>query len=78
MDQFKIRHFAGTVTYSSQGFLEKNLDSLDRRLAEVLFSCRHQLAKELFPDGITINTRVIYWRLNRGFFQKLYIVTFWT
>ncbi|XP_055341926.1 unconventional myosin-Ia-like isoform X2 [Paramacrobiotus metropolitanus] len=51
MDQFKIRHFAGTVTYHSRGFAEKNLDILPRSVAEVMHSCRMPLVKELFPDG---------------------------
>ncbi|OWA52265.1 Unconventional myosin-Ib, partial [Hypsibius exemplaris] len=51
MDQFKIRHFAGTVTYSSQTFVQKNMDMVDHSLAELIYLCRHQLAKELFPDG---------------------------
>ncbi|GAU88919.1 hypothetical protein RvY_01532 [Ramazzottius varieornatus] len=51
MDRFTIKHFAGDVTYSVTGFVEKNIDGVNRALAELMFSCRHALVKELFPDG---------------------------
>ena len=54
MDRFTIRHFAGDVNYTATGFVEKNIDGVNRALAELMFSCRHSLVKELFPDGTTL------------------------
>uniref|UniRef100_A0A1B6DCA7 Myosin motor domain-containing protein n=4 Tax=Clastoptera arizonana TaxID=38151 RepID=A0A1B6DCA7_9HEMI len=48
---FRLRHFAGTVTYSVVGFIEKNNDFLHRDLSIAMFRCRHPLMKILFPEG---------------------------
>ncbi|XP_019629927.1 PREDICTED: unconventional myosin-Ia-like isoform X10 [Branchiostoma belcheri] len=50
-DCFRLRHYAGSVTYSVQGFLDKNNDLLFRGLSQTMFGCDHQLVKKLFPDG---------------------------
>ncbi|KAK8379939.1 hypothetical protein O3P69_019756 [Scylla paramamosain] len=50
-DAFRIRHFAGSVTYSVPGFIEKNLDTLHRDLSRCMFRCQHRIMKELFPEG---------------------------
>ncbi|XP_066301041.1 unconventional myosin-Ia-like isoform X2 [Branchiostoma lanceolatum] len=50
-DCFRLRHYAGSVTYNVQGFLDKNNDLLFRGLSQTMFSCDHQLVKKLFPDG---------------------------
>ena len=48
---FRIKHFAGSVTYSVSGFLAKNTDSLDISISRSLFSFNHPLIKTLFPEG---------------------------
>ncbi|XP_045110459.1 unconventional myosin-Ia-like isoform X3 [Portunus trituberculatus] len=50
-DAFRIRHFAGPVTYSVAGFVEKNLDTIHRDLSRCMYRCQHRILKELFPEG---------------------------
>jgi len=53
---FRIKHYAGSVTYCSQGFLAKNCDVLERDLSSVMFSANHPLLRILFPEGNTKRT----------------------
>jgi len=53
---FRIKHYAGSVTYSSTGFLSKNSDVLTRDLSCVLYSSNHPLLRTLFPEGNTRRT----------------------
>lgn len=46
-----MRHFAGTVIYKVNGFVEKNRDSLPREISRALFRCDHPLMQSLFPEG---------------------------
>ncbi|XP_037911056.1 unconventional myosin-Ib isoform X2 [Hermetia illucens] len=48
---FKIRHFAGVVTYSIHGFLEKNSDVLAKSISAGLFQSKMSLVQSLFPEG---------------------------
>ncbi|XP_039290294.1 unconventional myosin-Ia isoform X3 [Nilaparvata lugens] len=48
---FRLRHFAGTVTYNVSGFVEKNRDVLHRDLSLAMYKCEHSLLKSLFPEG---------------------------
>ena len=48
---FRIKHYAGSVTYCASGFLAKNTDFLDRDLCSVMFSAHHPLLRTLFPEG---------------------------
>ncbi|KAI4459898.1 myosin [Holotrichia oblita] len=48
---FQIRHFAGPVTYTVRGFIEKNRDQLPRELSRAMFRCDHTLMQALFPEG---------------------------
>ncbi|XP_037791222.1 unconventional myosin-Ia-like [Penaeus monodon] len=50
-DSFRIRHYAGSVTYNVHGFIEKNCDGLHRDLTRAMFCCSHRIIKELFPEG---------------------------
>ncbi|KAG7165271.1 Unconventional myosin-Ib-like [Homarus americanus] len=50
-DSFRIRHYAGSVTYTVYGFIEKNCDALHRDLTRSLYRCNHRILKELFPEG---------------------------
>jgi myosin-1 len=47
----RIKHFAGSVTYNVEGFLEKNRDTLEADLSRFMFHCQHPLLKLLFPEG---------------------------
>ncbi|XP_066902706.1 unconventional myosin-Ib isoform X2 [Halyomorpha halys] len=48
---FRLKHFAGTVTYNINGFVEKNLDYVPKDLLHAMYNCAHPLLKFLFPEG---------------------------
>ncbi|BES95755.1 Myosin tail [Nesidiocoris tenuis] len=48
---FRLKHFAGTVTYDIRGFLDKNIDYVPRDLSQAMYHCDHPLLKPLFPEG---------------------------
>ncbi|XP_073519453.1 unconventional myosin-Ia isoform X2 [Phyllobates terribilis] len=48
---FRIEHYAGQVTYITDGFLDKNNDLLFRDLSQAMWKAKHELLKSLFPEG---------------------------
>ena len=48
---FRLKHYAGPVTYETAGFIEKNSDSLCRDLSQAMYRCGHPILKSLFPEG---------------------------
>jgi myosin-1 len=50
-DIFVLKHYAGGVTYSIGGFVDKNMDTLFKDLSQAMFECDNPLLKEMFPDG---------------------------
>lgn len=48
---FRIRHFAGTVTYSIKGFIEKNLDKIPKHISFGLYQSKLNIVQNLFPEG---------------------------
>ncbi|EAT34876.1 AAEL012922-PA [Aedes aegypti] len=49
---FQIRHFEGPVLYTSQGFVEKNLDILPKHISACLYqNCELSIVASLFPEG---------------------------
>ncbi|XP_030893571.1 unconventional myosin-Ih [Leptonychotes weddellii] len=46
--EFQLSHYAGEVTYCTQGFLEKNNDLLYRHLKEVLCRSKNRILKDCF------------------------------
>ncbi|CAI9560074.1 unnamed protein product [Staurois parvus] len=48
---FRIEHYAGQVTYNTEGFLDKNNDLLFRDLSQAMWKAKHELLKSLFPEG---------------------------
>uniref|UniRef100_A0A1I7YKF9 Myosin motor domain-containing protein n=1 Tax=Steinernema glaseri TaxID=37863 RepID=A0A1I7YKF9_9BILA len=50
-EDFRITHYAGDVTYSVRGFIDKNKDTLFQDLKRLLYSSESPLLKEMFPDG---------------------------
>ncbi|XP_048343475.1 unconventional myosin-Ia-like [Sphaerodactylus townsendi] len=50
-DCFRIRHYAGKVTYNVTGFIEKNNDLLYRDLSQAMWKAKHKLLRTLFPEG---------------------------
>uniref|UniRef100_A0A673Y230 Myosin IG n=1 Tax=Salmo trutta TaxID=8032 RepID=A0A673Y230_SALTR len=48
---FRIRHYAGDVTYSIEGFLDKNKDPLYQDFKRLMFNSSNPVMKEMWPDG---------------------------
>lgn len=47
----RIRHFAGSVQYSINGFLEKNSEFLPRNVSTCLYQSKLPVVQSLFPEG---------------------------
>ncbi|EYC01892.1 hypothetical protein Y032_0103g3524 [Ancylostoma ceylanicum] len=50
-DEFRITHYAGDVTYSVNGFMDKNRDTLFQDLKRLMYNSQSPLLKSIFPDG---------------------------
>uniref|UniRef100_A0A915E6G7 Uncharacterized protein n=1 Tax=Ditylenchus dipsaci TaxID=166011 RepID=A0A915E6G7_9BILA len=50
-EHFRITHYAGEVTYSVNGFIDKNKDTLFQDLKRLMYNSDAPLLKEIFPDG---------------------------
>ncbi|KAM7373478.1 hypothetical protein PAMP_008326 [Pampus punctatissimus] len=48
---FRIRHYAGDVTYSIEGFLDKNKDLLFQDFKRLMYNSANPVLKEMWPDG---------------------------
>ncbi|KAJ3609240.1 hypothetical protein NHX12_023764 [Muraenolepis orangiensis] len=48
---FRIRHYAGDVTYSVEGFLDKNKDLLFQDFKRLMFNSTNPVLTEMWPDG---------------------------
>lgn len=48
---FKIKHFAGDVVYTSDNFVDKNNDTLFQDLKRMLYQCSTTALKQMFPEG---------------------------
>ncbi|XP_043217178.1 unconventional myosin-Ia-like isoform X2 [Amphibalanus amphitrite] len=48
---FRLKHYAGDVTYDVTDFVKKNVDALSRDLSLVMYRCDLPLMKALFPEG---------------------------
>ncbi|XP_030596817.1 unconventional myosin-Ig [Archocentrus centrarchus] len=48
---FRIRHYAGDVTYSVEGFLDKNKDLLFQDFKRLMYNSANTVLKEMWPDG---------------------------
>ena len=53
--RFGIKHYAGTVFYSVQGFLDKNRDTLRNDVIDLLISSKHAVSKIIFLIYILIH-----------------------
>ncbi|GIY45106.1 unconventional myosin-Ib [Caerostris extrusa] len=52
---FRVRHYAGAVTYSVTGFIDKNNDILHRDLSQAMYKTDQPLLKTLFPEDVFPN-----------------------
>ncbi|MBN3291319.1 MYO1D protein, partial [Polypterus senegalus] len=48
---FRIRHYAGDVTYCVEGFLDKNKDPLFQDFKRLMFNSSDPVLKEMWPEG---------------------------
>eukprot|EP00112_Aurelia_sp_Birch-Aquarium-sp1_P006606 Seg1725.5 transcript_id=Seg1725.5/GoldUCD/mRNA.D3Y31 product="Unconventional myosin-Ib" protein_id=Seg1725.5/GoldUCD/D3Y31 len=48
---FKLKHYAGDVTYDVNNFIDKNNDPLYRDMSVTMYNCNHVLLKDMFPEG---------------------------
>lgn len=51
VEKFTVKHFAGEVTYSVSGFIEKNMDKLNDDIVEMLAASSHPLIRELYAGS---------------------------
>lgn len=56
---FVINHYAGDVTYNSDGFLEKNKDTLNKDVLDLLEGSGFGLMQTLFPPAKAKKTRKV-------------------
>ncbi|XP_071472618.1 unconventional myosin-VIIa isoform X2 [Marmota flaviventris] len=52
--QFGINHFAGIVYYETQGFLEKNRDTLHGDIIQLVHSSRNKFIKQIFQADVAM------------------------
>ncbi|XP_063159287.1 unconventional myosin-Ig [Candoia aspera] len=48
---FRIKHYAGDVTYSVEGFLDKNKDTLFQDFKRLMYNSTDPLLQEMWPEG---------------------------
>ena len=56
--EFRIKHYAGDVVYSIEGFLDKNRDPIFQDFKRLLFNSSDDLVKEMWPEGAAHKTMV--------------------
>ncbi|KAJ7751188.1 microfilament motor [Mycena maculata] len=55
--QFLVRHYAGDVMYNVAGMTDKNKDSLNKDLLDLVASSGNQFLQTLFPDRVDPNSK---------------------
>ncbi|XP_072269534.1 unconventional myosin-Ig-like [Pyxicephalus adspersus] len=48
---FRIKHYAGDVTYSVEGFLDKNKDTLFQDFKRLMYNSEDPVLQDMWPDG---------------------------
>ncbi|KAL7639778.1 UNVERIFIED_CONTAM: hypothetical protein RMT77_009188 [Armadillidium vulgare] len=56
-DEFRLRHYAGDVSYCIKGFMDKNNDLLYRDLKTALSKSRNTTVSELYPQQELVNLK---------------------
>eukprot|EP00516_Mucochytrium_quahogii_P009298 CAMPEP_0203781598 /NCGR_PEP_ID=MMETSP0099_2-20121227/10374_1 /ASSEMBLY_ACC=CAM_ASM_000209 /TAXON_ID=96639 /ORGANISM=" , Strain NY0313808BC1" /LENGTH=1398 /DNA_ID=CAMNT_0050682701 /DNA_START=78 /DNA_END=4274 /DNA_ORIENTATION=+ len=56
-DGFTIKHYAGDVNYTGDGFIEANKDTLSQDLQRLSQSSRNEFVSGLYPDEIDLDQR---------------------
>ncbi|KAM7123674.1 unconventional myosin-Ig isoform 3-T4 [Ciconia maguari] len=71
---FRIKHYAGDVTYSVEGFLDKNKDTLFQDFKRLLYNSTDPVLRAMWPDGEQSITEVTKRPLTTGTLFKNSIV----
>ncbi|KAM6338930.1 unconventional myosin-Ig [Podargus strigoides] len=71
---FRIKHYAGDVTYSVEGFLDKNKDTLFQDFKRLLYNSADPVLRAMWPDGEQSVTEVTKRPLTTGTLFKNSIV----
>ncbi|KAM9308098.1 unconventional myosin-Ig-like [Gastrophryne carolinensis] len=50
---FRIKHYAGIVTYAVEGFLDKNKDTLFQDFKRLMYNSKDPVLRDMWPDGQT-------------------------
>jgi myosin-1 len=56
-NQFRLRHYAGDVTYNIEGFVDKNNDLLYRSSKEAISSSSNLILSEMFPQSELVSQK---------------------
>ncbi|XP_072116264.1 unconventional myosin-Id-like [Mobula birostris] len=48
---FRIKHYAGQVTYSVEGFIDKNKDTLYQDFKRLMYNSFNPVLKDMWPEG---------------------------
>lgn len=48
---FRIKHYAGVVTYSVEGFIDKNKDTLFQDFKRLMYNSTDPILQEMWPEG---------------------------
>ncbi|KAM4689823.1 unconventional myosin-Ig [Discoglossus pictus] len=48
---FRIKHYAGDVTYSVEGFLDKNKDTLFQDFKRLMYNSQDPVLRDMWPEG---------------------------
>ena len=51
MQEFRLVHYAGDVTYNVDGFIDKNNDLLFRDIKEIMQESSNSIMKDVFPEA---------------------------
>ena len=49
--EFRIRHYAGDVNYTINGFIDKNRDLLFQDYKRLLYNSKREIIKSMWPEG---------------------------
>ncbi|NXF42259.1 MYO1G protein, partial [Nyctibius bracteatus] len=63
---FRIKHYAGDVTYSVEGFLDKNKDTLFQDFKRLFYNSADPVVRAMWPDGEQSVTEVTKRPLTTG------------
>lgn len=55
---FRIRHYAGDVTYKVTGFIDKNKDTLFQDFKRLLYNSKNEFLRNMWPEGAKSMTEV--------------------